>query len=125
MRRLLLPVLTSTVLLAACGSDSDTASTPEPAPAGGGAGGGAQQVDMEGLQFKPKSIEVKVGQTVTWVNKDTAPHNVVNEREGQQPKSELFNEGGKYSWTATEAGKMNYVCTIHPGMEGTLDVLEG
>jgi plastocyanin len=80
---------------------------------------------MVDLKFEPKSLEVKVGQTVTWVNKDTAPHNVVNEREGQQPKSELFNEGGKYSFTPTKAGRIAYVCTIHPGMEGTLDVVEG
>ncbi len=122
MRRLLLPVLASTVLLAACGSDSDSEATPDAAPSSGAAAG---QVDMVDLQFEPKSIEVKVGQTVTWVNKDTAPHNVVNKREGQQPKSELFNEGGKYSFTPTKAGRIDYVCTIHPGMEGSLDVVEG
>jgi plastocyanin len=122
MRRILLPVLASTALLAGCGSDSESESTPQDAPSPGAA---ANQVDMVDLKFEPKSLEVKVGQTVTWVNKDTAPHNVVNEREGQQPKSELFNEGGKYSFTPTKAGRIAYVCTIHPGMEGTLDVVEG
>jgi plastocyanin len=122
MRRLLLPILASTALLAACGSDSESEGTPDAAPSSGGA---ANQVDMVDLKFEPKEIEVSVGETVTWVNKENVPHNVVNKREGQQPKSELFNEGGKYSWTATKPGAMNYVCTIHPGMEGTVQVAAG
>ena len=124
MRRLIVPVLACSALLGACGSDDDATGTPEGVPASGG-GAGGQQVDMVDIKFQPERIKVNVGQTVTWVNKDNVPHNVVNKREGRQPKSELFNEGGKYSWTPTEPGRVEYVCTIHPGMEGTVDVVGG
>ena len=123
MRRPTLALLSATALLTACGSD-DSGSAPTGVDRSGG-GGSGQQVDMVDLQFQPKTIKVNVGQTVTWVNKDSAPHNVVNKTEGEEPKSELFNEGGKYTWTPTEAGRMSYVCTIHPGMEGTVDVVGG
>ncbi len=115
MRRLVLPLLSSCLLLTACGSDDESA----PAAVEG------NRVGMKDLQFEPKDITVKAGEKITWVNEESVPHNVVNTQEGQQPKSELFNEGGTYAFTPTKAGKISYVCTIHPGMEGSLDVVEG
>lgn len=115
MRRLLLPLIASTALLTACGSDDESSS---PAPASGEAGG--RTVTMKDLQFSPKQLTVKVGEEVTWVNAEPIPHNVVNTKEGEDPESELFGEGGTYKFTPQEAGTIKYVCTIHPGMEGTL-----
>jgi plastocyanin len=119
MRRLILPLLASTALLAACGSDQESANEPPPAASGDGSG---TRVLMKDIEFVPEDITVKVGETITWVNQDSVPHNVVNAQEGEQPKSELFNEGGTYEFTPTEAGKIDYVCTIHPGMDGTITV---
>ena len=124
MRRTLLPLLASTVLLAACGSDDDGGGSSESAPASNG-GAAANQVDMVDLKFEPKTISVAVGDKVTWTNRENVPHNVVNKQDGEQPKSELFNEGGTYSYTPTAAGTIEYVCTIHPGMEGTIEVTGG
>ena len=124
MRRLIVPVLACSALLAACGSDDDATGTPDGVTQSGG-GGGGQQVDMVDLKFEPETISVAVGDTVTWTNKENVPHNVVNKQDGEEPKSELFNEGGTYSFTPTEAGTIEYVCTIHPGMEGTLEVTGG
>lgn len=117
MRRLLLPVLASTVLLAACGSD-DESGTSESTPATGS----GDRVVMQDLKFVPRDITVDVGDTITWVNEDSAPHNVVNAQEGQEPKSELFNKGGTYEFTPDKPGRIEYVCTIHPGMDGTITV---
>ena len=114
MRRLLLPLLACTALAAGCGSDDEAPTSGSSAPASG------NRVVMKDLQFEPKDITVKAGEKITWVNEDAAPHNVVNATEGEQPKSELFNEGGTYSFTPKAAGKIDYVCTIHPGMEGTI-----
>ena len=121
MRRLIVPLLACSVLLAACGSDDGGGG------GGGGAGGGepapgGNRVGMKDLQFQPKAITVKAGETITWVNEESVPHNVVNTEDGEQPKSELFNEGGTYEFTPKEPGTIRYVCTIHPGMEGTITV---
>lgn len=79
------------------------------------------EVIMKGIRFQPADITVKVGDTVTWKNEDPVEHNAVDEAGGKF-KSELFGEGGTYEYTAEEAGKIDYVCTVHPGMNGTITV---
>ena len=81
----------------------------------------AGEVIMKGIRFQPADITVKVGDTVTWKNEDPVEHNAVDEKGGQF-KSELFGEGGTYEFTAEKAGKIDYVCTVHPGMTGTITV---
>jgi plastocyanin len=55
---------------------------------------------------------------VTWVNRDSVPHNAV---------AEAFDTGNLNSGDGTsivldEPGTYAYVCTYHPGMEATLTV---
>ena len=133
MKRLLIMLLACLALVAAgCGGDDE-----EPAPAGGGAatqkedtsGSGAAstsdavEIDMKNFQFAPKSATVKVGQTVKWVNQDSAPHDATDEDTGQF-KSDQFPKGESFEFTPKKAGEINYVCTLHPGMEGTLTVTQ-
>lgn len=93
---------------------------------GGGEAGearGPNTVVMEDIQFSPKALTVKAGQTVTWVNEDSVEHNVVAQSDPKL-KSPLFGQGKSYAYTAAKAGTVAYVCTVHPGMEGTLTVEE-
>ncbi len=115
MLRATLPLLLCTAALAGCGSDDEQSGAPVTPE-------GTNQVGMKDLNFVPEQITVKAGETITWTNQESVPHNVVNAEEGEQPKSELFNEGGTYEFTPKEPGKIDYVCTIHPGMEGTITV---
>jgi plastocyanin len=133
MNRLITLLLACTALVAAgCGGDDEKSN----APAGGG--GAATQEDsgsssssssgevaitMKNFQFAPKATTVKVGQKVKWTNEDSAPHDVVDEKTSAF-KSELFNKGESYEFTAKKAGTISYVCTIHPGMVGTLTVTQ-
>lgn len=82
---------------------------------------GTRTVVMDNIEFSPKEITVKVGQTVTWVNEETIEHNVVSEAVPGL-KSQLFGKEGKFEFKPTEAGTIAYVCTVHPGMEGTINV---
>ena len=116
MLRPTLPLLLCAAAISVgCGSDDEGSAAPA-APAG------ENQVGMKDLKFVPAAITVKAGDTITWTNQESVPHNVVNAEEGEQPKSELFNEGGTYEFTPKEPGEIKYVCTIHPGMEGTITV---
>jgi plastocyanin len=127
MRRTL-SILLAAGLLAACGGDDD-----EPA-AGGGAGNGAEsgsappaegegvQVVMEGIAYAPTEVEVRVGQSVTWTNNDEVMHDVI--ASGGEFESELFGEGETYSFTPTEPGTIDYVCSIHPNMTASITVVE-
>jgi plastocyanin len=103
--------------LGACGGDD------EEQPAGGQAtpSGGGATVVMKDLKFDPETVTVAVGQTVRWVNEDTIDHDAAA-REGADFKSELFGKGESFEWKAERAGKVKYVCTIHPGMDGTIEV---
>lgn len=131
MRRFLLVPLTAAALaVAGCGDDSpDTASTAteapaaEAAPSAPAADGEAVEVGMKGLQFEPRDITVKVGTPVTFKNNEDIPHNVVAEK-GADFESDTFGKDGTYEFQAEKAGVVKYVCTIHPGMEGTITVEE-
>jgi plastocyanin len=124
MRRILVAlcaVLALALGLAACGGSSGGGSTSASSPASSGASGGGVTIKMQNIQFSPKDTTVKVGQKVTWTNDDNTDHNVTAES-GADFKSKDFGNGATFSFTADKAGTINYVCTIHPGMTGTLTV---
>jgi plastocyanin len=78
-------------------------------------------IAMKDIQFSPKQTSVKVGQKVTWTNDDVVDHNVTA-TSGATFKSKDFGKGGTFSYTPTKPGKIDYVCTLHPGMDATLTV---
>jgi plastocyanin/mono/diheme cytochrome c family protein len=77
-------------------------------------------ITMDGTGFTPAELTVAVGDTVTWINKDPFPH-TVSSRRGHF-HSEDVPAGGRWTFTPGAAGRFPYVCTLHPGMEGTLIV---
>jgi plastocyanin len=110
--------------VAGCGSDdsSDSTSTPAaststPAPAAGG----SVAIGMKNIAFNPKSVTVKVGQKIVWTNEEAVDHNVVADS-GADFQSSNFGEGKTFDYTPTKAGTIQYECTIHPGMVGTITV---
>jgi plastocyanin len=137
MSRLLPAVLVSLALasagvLAACGSSDSSSSTSTAAPAAAattssGTGGatapasGTVAISMKDIAFNPKTATAKIGEKVVWTNDDAVQHDVVA-KSGATFKSKLFGQGATYAFTPTKAGTISYVCTIHPGMDGTLVV---
>lgn len=125
MRRplVLLPALAAAAVLAAgCGSsNSGSSSTATATAKPASSGGGAVVVSMKNIQFNPKDVTVKKGQTVEWRNDDSVAHNVTAQS-GASFKSANFGNGGTFRYKAIKAGTIKYVCTIHPGMTGTLTV---
>jgi plastocyanin len=101
-------------------SSAPSYSGPSPSPARA-AGGRVVRVDMKGIQFAPRSLTVKAGQTVVWTNRDSVDHNVTATR-GASFKSSNFGAGGTYRYRPSSAGTIAYVCTIHPNMTATLTV---
>jgi plastocyanin len=119
MSRLALPLLLLALFAAACGGDD-----------GGGAEEGASsdacpsgsvEIKMIDIKFDPEDATVGVGQEVCWLNEDTIDHNAVAES-GADFKSELYGKGETFVTTVDTPGTVEYVCTIHPGMTGTLTV---
>jgi len=103
------------------GSSKSTGGTQSQSGGGSSSGGGPVAVQMKDIAFSPATVTVKVGQKVTWTNDDSVPHNVTS-KSGETIDSGNFNQGGTFSFTPTKAGTIDYVCTIHPGMEGKIVV---
>ncbi|WP_440948728.1 cupredoxin domain-containing protein [Methanosarcina sp. T3] len=83
-------------------------------------GAEAEIVDVEIRDFKyiPESLTVNVGQTVRWTNYDTALHDVV----GSGIESEYLKQGETFTYTFEQEGTYDYICTLHPWMEGKVIV---
>ena len=72
--------------------------------------------------FSPNPIEVKVGETVTWINDDSGRHTVTS-KDGFFD-SGMMGKGQSFSFTFDKAGEYTYHCEPHPNMVGTVVVTE-
>ena len=128
---LLLACLALGVVVAGCGGDDDDSDgggggdqAAETESGGGGeaeSGGGGTEVSMENIKFDPETVTVAVGDTVTWVNNDTVGHDVTADDFSSGDPGAMDN-GATFEHTFDAAGTFDYVCTVHPGMEGSVQV---
>lgn len=82
-------------------------------PGTAGAGAAGAVVTVPGDSYDPAAIVIDVGQTVTWVNKDTDPH-VSTTVPGTPASFTLVHPAGKSaSFTFTKAGIYPYYCLDH------------
>jgi plastocyanin len=79
-------------------------------------------VTMDDFAFSPTSLSVQTGDTVTWVNKDTAPHDVTVTSGPTAVKSPMLTTGQSWKYTFKTAGKYLYTCSIHPQMRASVTV---
>src|SRR5512137_2734229 len=110
--------LMTTILLAACAPQAATPTAS--APSAPSASGTETKVNISGFAFDPGTITIKVGDTVTWTNKDSVGHTVVAD-DGSWTSTKLGN-GATYSHTFDTAGTFTYICSVHPTMTGTVVV---
>ena len=135
---LLLSCLVLSLVAVGCGGDdeddaggqADTAgekaagdTAEKRAPSGGAGAGGTVTVSMKDTEYLPMDVKVKVGDTIKWTNDDPFPH-TVTKTGGPGPKFDSGTVGGgeTYQRKFTQAGKIDYVCTIHPRQVGTVTV---
>lgn len=77
------------------------------------------EVQVKDNSFNPAMLNVRVGDTVTWVNVGKLPHTVTAKDHSFDRK---LGPGQRYSLTLTKVGQIDYVCTPHKGMFGMLMV---
>ena len=75
-------------------------------------------ISIAGFAFRAATIEIPVGSTVTWVNKDMTPHTVTHRPESGEAlfDSGLFSPGRSWSYTFNTPGTFTYYCLPHPNM---------
>jgi plastocyanin len=78
------------------------------------------EVAIEGFAYKPATLNIQVGTTVIWYNKDSVPHTVTARDKSFDSGS--LSRDGSFSFTFKQKGTFEYYCTIHPYMEGKVVV---
>ena len=81
-------------------------------------------ITQKGRLFSSESITIKKGESVTFANDDTVPHNIVSTSKGNE-----FNLGSQPPGAATdvtfkESGDAQVICAIHPRMKMTVKITD-
>jgi plastocyanin len=75
-------------------------------------------ITVTSYQFTPKVLNVAVGTTVVWFNKE-GRHTVEGDK--GEFKSDVLTDGKSFEFTFTKAGKYAYHCSFH-GESGGKDM---
>jgi plastocyanin len=72
--------------------------------------------------FSPNPVDLKIGETVTWINDDSGRHTVTS-KDGVFD-SGMMGKGQSFSFTFDKPGEYPYFCEPHPNMMGIVVVTE-
>src|SRR5437762_14247945 len=78
-------------------------------------------IEIKDFAFNPKTLTVKSGEKLTWINHDDEPHTVVSV-EKQFNRSTALDTDQEFTVTAGAPGTYTYFCSVHPKMTGTIIV---
>ena len=83
-----------------------------------------QVITQQGRVFSSESVSIKKGASLTFLNDDSVPHNILSASKGNE-----FNLGSQAPGTSTdvtfkEAGEVQVLCAIHPRMKMTVKVTD-
>jgi len=79
-------------------------------------------IDIANFAFSPSLIKAKVGDKITWTNKDFLTHTIASDSGPQNFSSGDISNGATFSFTFTKAGTYSYHCSLHPSMTGTITI---
>jgi plastocyanin len=99
--------------------DDSTASENAPAPSGDAVR--SAKVEIEDFAYNPDPVTIEEGGKVIWINRDSAPHTATAEDDSFDTGT--LEEGKLKSESFKQAGTYEYICSIHPDMHGTVEVV--
>jgi len=83
----------------------------------------AVPVTIANFQFRPPTLNISVGDTVTWTNNDSTTHTATADNSAWD--SGRLAPGQSYSMIFNNPGSFTYHCSIHPNMRGSIVVSAG
>lgn len=78
-------------------------------------------VEIRGMAFIPAAVEVAVGDTIIWQNRDLFPHTATAGGAAGWDTKEIA-AGSEGSAVARRPGSYEYICEVHPTMRGRVTV---
>jgi plastocyanin len=121
-------ILAGFVALSGCTSNSPISTTPvTPTTTQIQLQEAGPTVTIQNFAFTPATVSIPKGTTVSWVNKDSSNHVIVNDAQGSIAQGALFTsnsllKGESYLFKFETPGTYPYHCSIHPSMKGTIVV---
>jgi plastocyanin len=80
-------------------------------------------ITMAHYAFAPAQLTVRVGDSITWTNTDTAPHDVTTTSAPVTIHSSTVATGKTWTYMFMVPGTYQYICSIHPDMHATVTVI--
>jgi plastocyanin len=86
--------------------------------------GDGPMLRIEDFAYVPPTLTVGTGQSVAIANQDAANHTVTSGTRSEQDGTFDIDvpADGTAQLTIAATGTYPYICTIHPGMKGTIEV---
>jgi plastocyanin len=85
-----------------------------------GTRGATVGVNIINFSYQPSSVDINVGDTVTWTQKDTSQHTSTSDT--SLWSSPLLSVNQTFSHTFDTSGSFPYHCTVHPFMTASVSV---
>jgi plastocyanin len=83
----------------------------------------AFDIQMGDNFYVPAETTITIGENIRWINFGAMEH-TVTDTSADRFDSGTMQPGDVFTWHADTAGVFHYICTFHPGMAGTLTVLD-
>jgi plastocyanin len=81
-------------------------------------------ITQKGRVFSSEEVTIKKGGTLTFLNDDSVPHNILSTSKGNEFNLGSQAPGASTDVTFREAGDVLILCAIHPRMKMTVKVTE-
>jgi plastocyanin len=81
-------------------------------------------ISQKGRAFSSETVTLKKGGTLTFMNDDSIPHNLMSTSSGNEFNLGSQPPGASTDVTFKEAGDVLVICAIHPRMKMTVKVAE-
>ena len=78
-------------------------------------------VQIKGMRFSPKIIDVKIGDTIIFKNNDNAPHTAT--AKSKSWTTDYLNFGDEESIKIRDGMDTDYFCKYHPMMKGKIRIV--
>jgi len=76
-------------------------------------------VHIQNFAFNPSDLTITAGESVTWINDDSVTHDILSNGNFD---SGLLASGKNFTFTFDMPGEFDYICKIHPSMNGKITV---
>jgi len=81
-------------------------------------------IAQKGRMFSSESVSIRKGETLTFLNDDSVPHNIMSASTGNEFNLGSQPPGASTDVTFKQAGDVQVICAIHPRMKMMVKVTE-